>query len=105
MKETRLALFLSWPCETLSGVLVAACLASKGTVEADQFSVDGKWVPWYNLHKVAQRTGDDKYMALALRWTNPTTTPCVVRFQARPGSVAGGLYGVRLLRAAPARLP
>ncbi len=25
---------------------------AKGKVEADNFSVNGKWVPWYNLHKV-----------------------------------------------------
>ncbi|NHZ88517.1 glycosyl hydrolase [Massilia sp. CCM 8733] len=25
---------------------------AKGKLEADHFSVNGKWVPWYNLHKV-----------------------------------------------------
>jgi DUF1680 family protein len=25
---------------------------ANGTVKADNFSVNGKWVPWYNLHKV-----------------------------------------------------
>ncbi|MFB9240925.1 glycoside hydrolase family 127 protein [Massilia antarctica] len=25
---------------------------AKGKLEADNFSVNGKWVPWYNLHKV-----------------------------------------------------
>lgn len=31
---------------------VAWQAVAKGEVKADNFSVNGKWVPWYNLHKV-----------------------------------------------------
>jgi DUF1680 family protein len=111
---------------------------ARGTVKADNFSVNGKWVPWYNLHKVfaglrdawryagnedarvmlvklsdwaltltshlteeqmqamlraehggmnevladvAQITGDQKYMALALRFSHQAVLAPLVRGQ------------------------
>jgi DUF1680 family protein len=37
----------------IPGGLEALQAIAKGRLEADGFSVNGKWVPWYNLHKVA----------------------------------------------------
>ena len=36
----------------IPGGSVAWQAVANGTVKADNFSVNGKWVPWYNLHKV-----------------------------------------------------
>ena len=36
----------------IPGGLDAWRAIAKGKLEADNFSVNGKWVPWYNLHKV-----------------------------------------------------
>jgi len=47
---------------------------AKGVVKADNFSVNGKWVPWYNLHKVYaglrdawRYTGDEDARAMLVK--------------------------------------